>query len=368
VGILMSGGIDSPTLAATACKLVPAPSTQIRAFTTVFDKLIPDQERYFSGLVGGALGISVEYRVRDDEVFEPDWFKRNLRTPEPVSDALCLSSSWRYYERLRSFSRVFLHGEGPDNALHFEWKPYLSWCTRNRQYGRILTSVFEHIIAHRRPPFFDSLMHKVQNRFRTTSRDDTTFPTWMNEEIVTRLFLKQRWEHWLSDCEISHPLRPRGYQSLFIPQWQSLFEAYDPSGTKVALEFRHPYLDLRVLRFFLAVPALPWCRRKLLLRRVMAGVLPPECLRRSKSRVSGSPTLQAFRMLDGHFPPLDLAMERWVNPSRVPRAPFDGQVQFWDAVRVHALRFWLATVATSPWPKSMARAVASNLSHPATVN
>ena len=39
---------------------------ELQAHTSVYDRLIPDQERYFSGLVATALDIPIHYLVADD--------------------------------------------------------------------------------------------------------------------------------------------------------------------------------------------------------------------------------------------------------------------------------------------------------------
>jgi asparagine synthase (glutamine-hydrolysing) len=97
-----------------------------------------------------------------------------------------------------------------------------------------------------------------------------------------------------------HPLRPVGHGSFDLPLWQEIFRGFDFDHTGAALEVRHPYLDLRVLRFMLQVPALPWCRAKYLVRRVARGRLPEPVRQRPKTAVAGDP----FR-----FPGLPCAAE-----------------------------------------------------------
>ncbi|HXM50969.1 MAG TPA: asparagine synthase-related protein [Pyrinomonadaceae bacterium] len=86
LGIFMSGGLDSPAVAATAAQLGANPT----AFTSVYDRLIPDEERYYSGLVARHLEIPILYNVRDDEPWgwEPDSFPNH--TAEPTLDPLGL--------------------------------------------------------------------------------------------------------------------------------------------------------------------------------------------------------------------------------------------------------------------------------------
>ena len=71
----------------------------------------------------------------------------------------------------------------------------------------------------------------------------------------------------LVHSDSAHPVRPFAFASFAAPIWQAVFEAYDPGVTAVQVEVRYPYVDIRMLRFLLAVPALPWCRNKYLMRR-----------------------------------------------------------------------------------------------------
>ena len=56
-GVWMSGGMDSSTVAATARGLSGTP-TEIRAYTMVYDSLIPDIERNHAQQVADFLGYS----------------------------------------------------------------------------------------------------------------------------------------------------------------------------------------------------------------------------------------------------------------------------------------------------------------------
>ena len=51
-GVLMSGGLDSTAVAAVA----RGTATQVKAFTVVYDRLIPDEERYYSGQAAAFIG------------------------------------------------------------------------------------------------------------------------------------------------------------------------------------------------------------------------------------------------------------------------------------------------------------------------
>ena len=128
VGVFMSGGIDSPTLAATACKIFGGEAVRsVAAFTSVYDRLIPDDERQYAGLVAARLGIPIHFHAVDDTTIDPEWDQRPFSTPEPVRYPLARAEELRYYRELSAQGRVFLYGEGPDNALTYEWRAYLAY-------------------------------------------------------------------------------------------------------------------------------------------------------------------------------------------------------------------------------------------------
>jgi asparagine synthase (glutamine-hydrolysing) len=60
-------------------------------------------------------------------------------------------------------------------------------------------------------------------------------------------------------------------------------ESEDAALIGVPLETRTPLLDLRILRFLLRLPPVPWCVNKELLRKAMKGHLPDAVLLRPKT-------------------------------------------------------------------------------------
>src|SRR5208283_1745925 len=97
--------------------------------------------------------------------------------------------------------------------------------------------------------------------------------------------LTARWEQFWCDTQRRHPVRPTSYETLLGSHFQYFPELFDAARTRLPLEVRHPFLDLRLMRYLLAVPVIPWCRSKYLIRRAMRGTVPDEVLRRPKTGV-----------------------------------------------------------------------------------
>ena len=116
-GILMSGGLDSSSVAAAAASVVgPATTpTALRAYTAVYDTVEQDQERHYSTLVARALRIPIEHYAMDGY----RWFERwnaSLLPPEPSAEPMTAMMA-DLLEQVSRHSGVVLTGDGGDPAL-----------------------------------------------------------------------------------------------------------------------------------------------------------------------------------------------------------------------------------------------------------
>ena len=106
-------------------------------------------------------------------------------------------------------------------------------------------------------------------------RSQPACPSWLNSAFVERMDLRDRYEQLTASPPIdAHPLRPEAYRRLTGPLWAWCLGWWDPGVTRVPLEARYPFLDVRLVSYLLAIPPLPWFVDKLLLREAMRGVLP----------------------------------------------------------------------------------------------
>ncbi len=339
IGVFLSGGLDSSSLAATACRLSDR-RPAVEAFAAVFDRLIPDETRYYSGLVADHLGIPIHYGVRDNESLDPQWERRPLRTPEPITaHSVRLAQRLDQYRSLAEHGRVFFYGEGPDNALTYEWRSHLAYLARGRRWTRLIRDTFQHAIAHRRILPVSAIL---SNRKRSAGEASKAgFPPWLDDAFASRTNARDRWETMRSSADSPHPVRPVGFQSFASPLWQRMFESVDPGFTEAPVEYRHPYVDLRLLRYMLSVPSLPWCRRKYLMRQAMRNNLPGEVLRRDKVPLFESPVFQAARQtgMQPLVPTGDLF--KYVDPRKVPDTMAGDASEFWLNLRPVVLNHWL---------------------------
>ena len=340
VGVFMSGGLDSTALAAAAVKTVPDPAVvdPVRAFTCVFDSLIPDSERMYAGAAASHVGIPIQFYSMDKQ---PGWvFPSPSESPEPVGIIEnCGSETTRLHSEMAAHSPVVFFGEGPDNALEYEWAAHLAYLKRKRMMRRLACDVGKHLLAHKR--VLSGLVRRLDSR-EDARLDRPSFPEWVSRDLVARLELRKRWDDYHLPLTSAHPVRPVGYGSLLLPMWQSLvFETLEPSYTRVPLEVRHPFVDVRMLRFLLRVPNVPWCRDKYLVRQALRGVVPEIVRRRKKAPLSGNPDHERVRRFGFPDSPVSPALSTY-GDAWMPSSDAQSGVAAVDLrLRFVALNRWL---------------------------
>ena len=110
------------------------------------------------------------------------------------------------------------------------------------------------------------------------------------------------------------------------------------------VEVRHPYLDVRLLRFFLTLPVIPWCRDKAILREAMKDVLPKAVLARKKTPLSADPIQERIRAVGYRYPAPRAAemLAGFVAPGRLPIGEAGQTAEYYGNLRLFALDHWLA--------------------------
>jgi asparagine synthase (glutamine-hydrolysing) len=340
VSIFMSGGVDSPALAAIASRLLRAEThaPAVRAFTLVYGSPNEDPDGYHAGLVARHLAIPIRYYVMDGRA--AGGFAFATGTPEPMAPVTDGAPASRCRSEMAAHGRVAFFGEGPDNALLYEWRPYVSYLLRERRWARLVADAGNHLISHKRVPLLPTIPRMVRHAW-TWPQHKPVFPPWMASEVVNRLQLRERWHTIHARSDAAHPVRPGAYASLLAPLWQSLFERLEPSYTGVALEVRHPFVDIRLLRFLLRVPVVPWCRDKYLFRQALRGVLPEAVRVRHKTPLDKNPSCDLVRRfgLPQAVPSPALSTYGDVRQLSQPRSARVAAVQ--ADLRFVALSFWL---------------------------
>jgi asparagine synthase (glutamine-hydrolysing) len=340
-GILLSGGLDSATIATTARELAGG-TLDLRAYTVVYESLIPDHDGDHARGVAEFLKIPLRCIPMDRlQPFER-WDDPEVRSPEPVDDPF-FAGLFDQFRAIAADCRVVLSGEGPDNLMHFQMWPFTRDLLRNQEWASLLRETSRYLWL--RPSVIPGLKRRVQGLF---GKDPTApvYPRWLVPDFARRLNLKDRAREW---SEVSaarpHPVLPKAHASLSLPHWSAMFEHENAGVTGCPVEVRHPFLDLRVVNFLLALPPFPLFFEKQLLREAVAGRLPENVRTRRKTPLAGSPLLTHLRQTQtGWMDKItwDAQMDSYVN--RTEHVTFRNETNSEQAhsdVRPLCLNFWL---------------------------
>jgi asparagine synthase (glutamine-hydrolysing) len=289
--ISMSGGMDSTSVAATACRIVREESstTQITAFTVVYDQIHPDQERYYSGLVAEKLGLPINYFSGDDyRLLQPI-----VQTTEPVQDCVP-SQRLDMHRRMAELGRVVLTGISTDNLIISSPMTIVSMLTEMNPASAIFGMVRLLQRYGKLPPLGTGLFTKLKSKAKQPQAIETLpsykYPCWLNPEFETRFKLKERWQaNWTWQPSPLHHRHPQAHKWLVFPEWNLSNECKSEQVDFTPPELVDPYMDLRLVEFVLSLLPFPWCFDKYLIRKGMENDLPREVIMRPKTPLGSLP-------------------------------------------------------------------------------
>jgi len=294
-GILLSGGLDSASVAAIAREAAArSPVAPLRAFTisndvNPKDNSLRDGEAKFAAELANSLGIPWEL-VWPDGHGDLEAAQMAVRTPEPVDDPL-FAYQLSSYRKMSAHSRVLLSGEGADNLMHFEMWPYVRHMRARGEWGSMFSELLRY--TWQRPFPWRGIGARLQRWMGAGPDAPQLFPKWIAPEFAKRLDLPARWRagQSLPIPPQAHPIHATAVASMYLPHWTRLFELESPSVTKCHVDVRYPFLDLRVVEYLLAIPPWPWFLQKRLLREAMAGRVLDSVRLRPKTPFPGVPLL-----------------------------------------------------------------------------
>ncbi len=293
VGIFMSGGLDSSSVAALAQeRLRDSGSGNLLAGTYAFPSLSECDESTWSESTARDLGIDLRpvnvedhWLLGDPEIFAPD-----LETP---------FQSWRGADTaiLEIFrdegAEVFLTGLGGDNVTQGSHQVFRSLLGR----GRVLDA-FRGLASHGRrqgisaaraamhylvAPSLPKTLHRTLRRIRGRA-SSTKVPPWIHPEWARRNGIREDSRYQAREKVSKDPAVQVGFSQLAT--LRSVARScywLDRLGARFSMEARHPFLDRRVADFVLSIPPeliFDGRERKMLLRKAMAGRLPENVRRR----------------------------------------------------------------------------------------
>ena len=274
IGVLMSGGLDSSSVAAMAAgALGTSTPSRLRAFTGVYDTVPEDEERYYSSLVAATLNVPIDHLPLDGYALFDRWNSGGL-PPEPTAEPMT-ASTVDMLARAADHGAAVLTGDGGD--------PLLLPTTVIGQIGRVplaqlAVGLWASMRRSARPPF--GIRAAVRRWARTPA---VATPGWLASPLLRSFDPRER----SIDIEVQRGVdngpRSAAFNAIVDPWWPSSFETYDPGATGQPVAIRYPFFDVRLVQRTLQLPSLPYCVSKHVLREAMRGRLPDAIRLRPKT-------------------------------------------------------------------------------------
>jgi asparagine synthase (glutamine-hydrolysing) len=341
VMLLMSGGLDSTSVAALAARHRSAPDAAAPLLARTTIGVPGSEEERVARIVARHIGVEhevVSYPAR--QVLQPGYptwgpVLTFIRSP-PVAEM----ESWHRFD-------LVLHASAADNALTWELANFIDIA---RAYG------FAHALHARaamrrrgmRLPWGTGLGALLRGAAPGSGPVSAVpahgVPDWIDPSLRRALALDERWAHEFRARPASefHRTHPRLH---YWFEWASWFRGNQLIGLAHAPpDGSDPFTDLRVLDFVLSLPASPWLDGKHLLREAMAGLLPDEARLRPKIAAGNfiAPMVEALPDEQIERWPAAPGLERYVVRSGIP--PIDmakaGRNGYLD-LRPLMLNLWL---------------------------
>jgi asparagine synthase (glutamine-hydrolysing) len=270
VGVLMSGGLDSTSVACLAARQVsPKPLTTI---SYVFDEYPDGDERLYIDSVAEKYGLrSIQIPCDDLYPFQ-DWPAWPTNPNYPIEN---------FYTSIRDSAHQRAHQEGIRVLLTGDYGDHLycgsqDWLADLLSEGRLVEAGRESVYHLLRPELRRDLVRYLR-RVARRMLDPLPFsrylhakprpPAWLTPRAAALLAHEYSQRGPVSDRQIS-------IAGLLTSQFSAM-ETF--SSSRDEIELRYPYRDRRLVEFMLAIPTHQLYRRgtsRMVLRNAMQGILP----------------------------------------------------------------------------------------------
>lgn len=303
--VFMSGGLDSTTLAAIAAREIGDPS-RVVARTAHLPSLAPSDDVRRAALVASSIGVTHVLTDVDGYGYREGTSHTLPSTPEPYDDPDLLA----LHDELRAASAhapVAFWGEDPDAYLA---PPGIGDLLRGSSPPRLALDVAAYAWREGARPHLAlrDLLRRRRNAEVLLAEGGGA--AWLREELRRR-----RSERVSARSDPIHRTRSEAARRLDPWHWQPFLESLDAGFHGVPIDVRLPFLDLRLVRFALAAPPIPWMQRKHLLREAARGLIP-EAVRTAPKQ--------------GHVGLLEARVKQWWSRNPRPFVPSEALARYVD--------------------------------------
>jgi len=285
VGIFLSGGMDSSSIAAAATKLSATNASEValKAYTVTANRICPgDKEVRYATLIADALRIPIGLHPLDDCPPFDRWSDVAAPGQAPVYNPFHANHLDLLDRVIADGYRVMLCGEGGDPTMISSpgYYPRLLKAFRWLTLYRELYGAF-HVHGSIRRIGLRRLATGGYN-YPAVVPD---FPQWLDQGFTDRLSLRERWRDYHTTPPSTGSRQQRALEDLADVAWYTeIFRQNE--GARTPIEVRYPFFDLRVVNFLLSVPQY-LVERKAILRKAMVADLPAAITARPKTPFQG---------------------------------------------------------------------------------
>jgi asparagine synthase (glutamine-hydrolysing) len=293
VGIFLSGGMDSSSIACTAHMLQrKAPENPgLETFSIVFDEMPCDERRYINPLIS-RWNMNANFTVYERDC-DPFLNMHCVQLPDVLYSPSTSMNVPALSEMRAKGIRVLLDGVGGDELLASGFGHLTDLAagghllTLARQlrsdaiiYGVPMRRLFsQHCIAPFVPRVIKNVLRPLRRGLRHRPPPQLVRPEFLKQYLPTAD---------LSEFASTERFATRSQQDIhdsLVAGWNAVVasEFIELTTSRFSLQRARPFFDLRVLEFLIGVPEdLRWRgdEPKFVLRRAMRGIVPEAVLRR----------------------------------------------------------------------------------------
>ncbi len=208
----------------------------------------------FAKKVAERLRIPIHFFALDDLKPFERWDDAAIAWPEPVGDPL-FANLFNALQMAATDCRMVFDGEGNDALMTFQMWPYTRDLARRKEWRQFFTDVprFPRV---RRLPWRGVLTHS--RKFFGKGPLAPVLPKWISPRLAKSAGVEAHWKRAMcASASQRHPIAPRGVRITEAAALDAPFETNDPGLTRLPIEVRYPFLDLRIVEYLLATPPVP---------------------------------------------------------------------------------------------------------------
>ncbi|MDD5438639.1 MAG: asparagine synthase (glutamine-hydrolyzing) [Candidatus Omnitrophica bacterium] len=301
VGITLSGGLDSSSIACLADKMYAGPGGRLYSFSSCFEDKDADERPYINEVLACTRLKSFFVSAPADQVFQ-DLEKIIWHQEEPYS-TLSILPQWHVMKCAHEHDvKVLLTGQAGDETLAGYHKYYFylfadlvkafKWALLKREVeyyraakgtGDDIRQEVTRILASYYMPQWVRDIHR--------KRQDTNGTPYINKDFLgkhrTRIAHEKKFRSILNNDL---------FNGMKISPLPSLLHIDDRASMAHSVETRSPFLDYRLVQFLFSLPSeykITDGQTKFLLRETMRGILP-ERVRARKDKMGFPTPLKAW--------------------------------------------------------------------------